>query len=148
MVYGGFRGEGGGRMPQASRTSPFAMFLTFPFGTSLLEILGVPVASFLLPDVITQARHPLKLRWITCMENLGPGSRTWCPQRLHCCWVAAFPLHSSSVPFPQQGKGGVSSSPMSGFSLSTPFFYRVGLGGWLMSVKDRVTLLDLGGGGL
>lgn len=34
---------------------------------------------------------------------------------------------------------------MSEFSLSTAFFYHVGLGGWLMSVKDRVTFLDLGG---
>lgn len=104
----------------------------------------MPVASFLLPEVITQARHPLKLHWITRMENLGPGSRTWSPQRLHCCWMAALPLHSISVPFPQQGRGGVSSSQMSGFSLSTSF-YHVGLGGWLMSVKDRVTFLDLGG---
>lgn len=116
-------------MPWAPGTSPFGMLWIFPFGTSLMETFGVPVAFFLLPEVISQARHPLKLCWITCMENLGPGSRTWSPQRLHCCWVAALPLHSSSVPFPQQGKGGVSSSQMSGFSLSTPFFYHVGLGG-------------------
>lgn len=116
-------------MPWAPGTSPFGMLWIFPFGTSLMETFGVPVAFFLLPEVISQARHPLKLCWITCMENMGPGSRTWSPQRLHCCWVAALPLHSSSVPFPQQGKGGVSSSQMSGFSLSTPFFYHVGLGG-------------------
>lgn len=108
--------------------SPFGMLWIFPFGTSLLETFGVLVASFLLPGY-----HSSQASFEAALDYMHGKSGAW-EQDLVSPETALLldgssPFAFQLCPVSPPGRGGVSSSQMSGFSLSTPFFYHVGLGG-------------------
>lgn len=73
------------------------------------------------PDVCTQARHLLGLHGSTCMENLGSGIGTSPrPTKAASLLGGSSPFAAQLCPNPTAGQGGISSSWIPGFSLSSP----------------------------
>lgn len=122
-------------MPRVPRLSPF------------WYIWGAQGILPPLHNVFTQARH----LW-SCMRShackiygvgVGP-PRTEAESLLGC----SFPFAAQLCPSATAGRG-VGFIFLDAWVLCVPcFFYHVGLGGWLMSVKDGTTFPDLGRGGV